>query len=188
VGSTLTFTAAPGEANHATINFTGEVMDTGAPLTPGAGCGVGGPGWVLCGGTLDTFNVDLGDGDDFVLLFAVLGHHATIYGGTGNDTIQDEADTATIQGGPGNDEITSFGGGDDTIRGGDGDDSLWGGGVEGRLDGQAGADTISGNADYSSRGNPVTATADGVADDGEAGENDNVLEARPSSVDRERTT
>ena len=33
-----------------------------------------------------------------------------------------------------------------------------------------------GNVDYSARTNPVTVTADGVADDGEAGENNNVLE------------
>ena len=176
IGSTLTFTGAPGEANHVTINFTGEVMDMGAPLTPGSGCGVGGPGWVLCGGTLETFNIDLGDQDDYVLLFATYGHHATINGGAGADTIEDKEDTATIDGGPGNDQITDFGGGDDVIKGGLGDDSLWGGGEEGSLDGQAGADTIHGNADYSSRTNPVTVTTDGVADDGESGENDNVLE------------
>jgi hypothetical protein len=57
-----------------------------------------------------------------------------------------------------------------TVDGGDGDD---------RIEGTSGADTLSGGAgtdtvDYSLRSRPLQVDLDGVADDGEAGEGDNV--------------
>jgi Ca2+-binding RTX toxin-like protein len=81
--------------------------------------------------------------------------------GDQDDTISQTAGIASrLAGGPGNDRITG-GPGDDVLRGEAGADTLSGGG---------GRDT----ADYSDRTNPVTVTLDGIAGDGEAGENDNV--------------
>lgn len=66
------------------------------------------------------------------------------------------------------------------IFGGDGNDSLTGGGGEDVIDGGLGADTISGGtgstdaASYSTRTNAVTARLNGVADDGELGEGDQI--------------
>ncbi|HEX4734664.1 MAG TPA: hypothetical protein VH247_09645 [Thermoleophilaceae bacterium] len=60
--------------------------------------------------------------------------------------------------------------GNDTITGGPGDDVLSGGGGSDSLSGKDGRDT----ADYSDRSAPVSVSLNGTADDGEAGENDNV--------------
>src|SRR6266542_3989681 len=67
-----------------------------------------------------------------------------------------------------------------TQLGGPGNDVLNGGSQTDALDGGTGADAMSGGGDpydhvlYDSRTAPVTITLDGVADDGEAGEGDNV--------------
>src|SRR6266511_5116940 len=67
-----------------------------------------------------------------------------------------------------------------TQLGGPGNDVLNGGRQTDALDGGTGADAMSGGGDpydhvlYDSRTAPVTITLDGVADDGEAGEGDNV--------------
>jgi hypothetical protein len=65
----------------------------------------------------------------------------------------------------------------DSIYGRGGNDFLLGGAGEDELDGGPGADGISGGPDRDSvsyAGAPVTVTLDGVANDGAAGENDNV--------------
>jgi Ca2+-binding RTX toxin-like protein len=81
--------------------------------------------------------------------------------GDQDDTIsQNTSITSRLQGGNGNDKITG-GPGDDILIGEAGADSLAGGG---------GRDT----ADYSARTAPVTVNLDATANDGEAGENDNV--------------
>jgi hypothetical protein len=87
-----------------------------------------------------------------------------------------------LTGGPG-DNVLSGGAGDDTIDGANGNDTENGGAGEDTF-AQAseianGADALNGGSeidtvDYTSRGNPVAATSDGVANDGEAGEGDNV--------------
>lgn len=78
----------------------------------------------------------------------------TVYGGTGNDNLRGGA-------------------GDDALSGGDNDDTFNGG------DAPDGADTYEGGAgtdiaDYGARTSSVTITIDGVADDGEALEADDV--------------
>jgi uncharacterized delta-60 repeat protein len=73
-------------------------------------------------------------------------------------------------GGAGNDVLTG-GGGADTLRGGDGMDVLDGAGGADLLQGGAGADT----ANYSSRTAALDVTLDGAANDGAAGEADNVM-------------
>jgi Ca2+-binding RTX toxin-like protein len=108
-------------------------------------------------------------------------------GGPNDDTLTGSTVDNQIQGAGGNDTIMGIGGddtlfgefafnsgtpGDDTLNGGNGDDSLAGG---------AGADhMIGGNdfdfVDYSNfaGSNDLTITANNVANDGAAGENDNV--------------
>ena len=105
--------------------------------------------------------VNLDDGND---TFSGMGNAATgntpfvhplaIYGGAGNDTLR--GGTAA-----------------DTYTGGDGDDVFVGGSVADggdHLIGGAGTDT----ADYTARTAPVTISIDGVANDGTAGEHDNI--------------
>src|SRR4051794_27190394 len=65
------------------------------------------------------------------------------------------------------------------LMGGNGDDKLTGGPGDDVLIGEAGADTMAGGggrdtADYSARTAPVTVNLDSKANDGEAGEDDNV--------------
>ena len=84
-----------------------------------------------------------------------------------NDLI--DTDVENLTGGAGNDRLTG-GAGTNVLSGGSGND-LFDGGLGGDLLlGGAGTDT----ADYSARLTPVTADPDGAADDGEAGENDQV--------------
>jgi len=81
--------------------------------------------------------------------------------GAGDDTVTVTGTVpATIADGPGDDRMTG-GGGDDVFAMGTGADVVSGG---------AGSDT----ADYSARTHAVSAKPDGVADDGETGEHDNV--------------
>ena len=102
-------------------------------------------------------------------------------GGAGNDFLDGRAGNDTLLGGPGNDTI--FGGpGDDTVNGGDGNDHENGEDGDDRIVEEFvknGADAIGGGAgqdtlDYSARRDAVTVTKNGAADDGEAGEGDNV--------------
>ena len=81
-------------------------------------------------------------------------------GGAGADTLVGSAGTNVLRGGAGNDSL-SGGGGNDTLDGGADADTLAGG---------SGTDT----ADYSTRSSGVNVSIDGVANDGEPGEADNV--------------
>lgn len=87
-----------------------------------------------------------------------------LFGGDGEDT---------LNGGAGNDRLDG-GDGNDTMNGGDGNDSF----IE--VDSNNGDDTINGEGGtgdavkYSGRGTKVTVTLDGTANDGGAGEADNV--------------
>ena len=156
VGSNILFIADPGEANdvsvtHAVTTFT--ITDAGAPLTAGTGCTQLGPNQVDCpDGGLIGWYVDLNDGNDRVSLSSsgpLL--PANISGGDGGDELRGSGLADTIDGGAGNDV----------------------------LDGTAGGDTFYGGADwdkvdYAPRVNPVVADPGGGADDGEAGEGDDI--------------
>jgi Ca2+-binding RTX toxin-like protein len=83
-----------------------------------------------------------------------------VTGGSGNDSLTGSGSNNSLYGGPGADSL-SGGSGNDLLDGGSGPDVLNGG---------AGTDT----ADYSSRSAPVYLTIDGAANDGEAGEGDNI--------------
>jgi Ca2+-binding RTX toxin-like protein len=147
---------------------------------------------VLVGGSGDDYLIGAtteygGPGDDEI-------HEADYgYGGTGDDAVDtriqgygesgnDTVDAPKAYGGTGNDKVHAAGG-VGKAYGEDGDDSLYGDFLGQVLIGGPGRDTYvyegTGLApavtiDYSARTAPVTVTADGVANDGEAGEHDNV--------------
>jgi Ca2+-binding RTX toxin-like protein len=84
----------------------------------------------------------------------------TIIGGSGDDMISGGTNSVSLVGGAGN----------DTLSGGTGNDTLNGGAGGDEMDGGDGMDEV----DYSDRTGPVNVSFDGNANDGEAGENDNV--------------
>jgi Ca2+-binding RTX toxin-like protein len=102
----------------------------------------------------------------------------------------DQVRRVTISSGDGDDAITfddSFAlptrilgrGGNDTITGGAGSDTILGGAGDDVIDGGLGADFIAGDEGndtltYASRTQPLVVVMDGIANDGEAGEGDNV--------------
>jgi Ca2+-binding RTX toxin-like protein len=112
----------------------------------------------------------------------------------GNDLVDGEAGRDTVEGGSGLDEVRGddgndilYGGdrlefgadSDDRLYGGSGDDQLLGGPANDFLDGGPGADRMGGGAgedtvSYQTRTAHVEVTFDGIANDGERGEGDNV--------------
>jgi Ca2+-binding RTX toxin-like protein len=162
----LTYSAASGEANHLTVSSqNGQIrfQDTGvSSMTAGAGCSPSSAQRVSCSPTAVTaVTIDLGDGSDSLSADVLLPF--AVYGGLGNDQILTFAGDDAVDGGPGNDTIET-GWGDDSIDGGDGGDSISGG---------YGDDTVV----YATRTAGVSVSLDDVANDGAAGEADNV---RPS--------
>jgi hypothetical protein len=96
----------------------------------------------------------------------------TITGGTGNNALSGGSGDDTISGGPDNDTITGGPGGD-TLTGGLGNDAFDEGAAP------TGTDTIAGSGGidrvtYAGRTASVAVTLDGVFNDGEPGEGDNV--------------
>ena len=94
-----------------------------------------------------------------------------VTGGSGDDSLTGGAGNDTLNGGAGDDTLTG-GDGNDVFNGGDGDDSL----VAGALT-TDGADTYNGGAGldvvtYAARSIGVTVSIDGVANDGETGEDE----------------
>lgn len=139
--------------------------------------------------------VDGGDDVDTVDYSARTSSVAVTVGSSADDGGAGEADDvrATVEvvlGGAGDDILTGDGG-DNTLRGGAGDDTLTGGAGNDALYGDDGDDTFDEGAaasgadvivcgagvdfvDYSARSNPLTITMALGADDGEAGEADDV--------------
>ena len=150
------------------VTLTGVELGTangsdGADLVSGAGD-------IVTGGATSLFLTVNGDSDDDVLA-----------GGQGDDTITGGTGNNTLSGGDGDDTLTG-GPGDDTLAGGMGGDTLTGGlgnDVFDEGDSLSGTDTMAGGGGsdrltYAARSAGVTVTMDGVFDDGEAGESDNV--------------
>lgn len=133
--ASVTFTAAPGEANRVLAvpdKQAWVVRDDGAPLSAGDGCVALDTASVRCASTIATpsLSVDTGDGDDTIT--APNGAYLLAEAGAGNDVIHAEGN---LVGGPGDDVL--FGGsGNDELRGGSGVDVLHGG---------AGNDALSGD-------------------------------------------
>ena len=95
-----------------------------------------------------------------------------VIGGDGADSIglgADVVEDTVIQGDGGNDTITG-GGGADNIQAGAGDDSIDGGLGSDSLAGDTGIDSLT----YASRTANLSLFTDGIANDGEAGEGDNI--------------
>src|SRR6478735_4429287 len=95
-----------------------------------------------------------------------------ISGDAGVDTLNGGDGPDTIDAGPGGGEIDD-GPGDDLITGGSGNDNWTAGPGRDTFVPGDGSDSVS----YGGRSTPVTITLDGLADDGEAGEGDNVGQA-----------
>jgi len=181
----FTVTASP------TITAQIEVLDT-AGMTADTGCvGTGDSHIVYC----DPFDIQQaaaflqGGNDSFTMVLdlptvVVAGDgNDTVDGGSKNDQIEGDAGNDTLSGHDGNDTLTDFSGGasangDDEFYGGNGNDFLDGGSM---TDGSgAGGDVLNGGPDvdtvsYAKRTQPLTVTEDNHANDGQAGEGDNVI-------------
>ena len=148
VAGTLRIDSTGNETNDVELWQAGNQMrirDNASPITPGFGCLLITPAIVECPyGGVTDIHATLGDGDDTIRVGQWTFFPSILDGGPGADT---------LTGGPRN----------DTLIGGPGPDAL-NGGVNG-------VDT----ADYSARTNNLGIYADnGIADDGEYGEGDNV--------------
>ena len=203
-GSTLAFSAAPGEVNDLTISESGGVVvvtDTSNLIAPGYGCQSGGwPG----GSTTADHTIYCNVGHPYVVMTADLGDMAdslvstaevdiVVLGGEGNDAIQFDACGygATIHGGAGDDTITVGNGAPPcayrphrSIFGEDGNDVINGTGAGSyAVQGGAGDDTIAtgdGN-DTIDEGLPATANgADTIS--GGAGTDTVTYENRAAGV------
>ncbi len=116
-------------------------------------------------------------------------------GGEGNDTLVSGNGTDELHGGNGNDTMQSFEG-EDVVRGEGGDDSLSAGKEEPSanasdiVDGGPGFDRMPAVDNDYSRGfdEDVSVTNDGVANDGEAGEGDNVISVEGLRVEAGHAT
>jgi Ca2+-binding RTX toxin-like protein len=160
--NTISFDAGSGEQNHLFVLRAPNairMLDTGAPITSGVGCVAVTSAEVVCPhSTPQRIDVALGDMDDFVSVAGGIG--AALEGGDGNDT---------LEGGGGRDHLVA-GAGNDVLLGGGGRDLLDGGPGADSLDGGSGFD----RATYADRVNPVRLTIDGIANDGESGEGDDI--------------
>jgi Ca2+-binding RTX toxin-like protein len=154
----------------ADVDVTLANVELGTITGSDGGDTLSGAGDVVTGGPTSLLLTMSGDsGDD------------TIAGGQGDDTITGGTGSNVLSGGDGDDTLTG-GQGDDTLAGGMGGDTLTGGlgnDVFDEGDSLSGTDTMAGGGGndyltYAGRSAGVTVTMDGVFDDGEAGESDNV--------------
>ncbi len=163
------------------------VRNTDGVTTPGGACDATAE-VVACEGDYDAIVVFGNGGNDEITLRLISSGlpplHGDAWGGQGNDTLKapplngDDQPSSVLAGEDGDDTLLG-GNGDDEVRGGAGNDSV-SGGVPGTdiVDGGPGFDSIpDGGGDYSRAfgSHTLTISLDGVANDGEAGENDNVL-------------
>jgi Ca2+-binding RTX toxin-like protein len=162
-GSQLRYLAGAGQSNDVGIAYSSPgvyaLLDNSG-VTPGPGCTASSSTAVVCtlGAGTPSIAVDLGDGSDDIVVTGPT--PASILGGPGNDEIIGGEGSDRLFGAAGADSLTGNGG-DDTMMGGPGTDSFDGGG---------GTDTTS----YADHLVPVTVTLDGNANDGAAGENEDV--------------
>jgi hypothetical protein len=181
--NTLVVAAAGGEENRIAIDFDRSadewiVRDDGAPLTAGTGCTPQDDGSVRC-------HVISSDDSRFAALARV---HAVVDAGDGNDRIDAvlSHNTMTLKGGPGDDQIAtapdpsatwSLYLPDRLTFSDSGPSWSWNSPT---LDGGPGADVIDNRVrsvaiSYIGRLRGVNVSLDGIANDGEPGEGDNLL-------------
>jgi Ca2+-binding RTX toxin-like protein len=164
IDGTLTVTAAPGKTNAITVNRPGPfvINDTGDTVSAGSGCTQIDERTVSCSvGRIRTVSVLSGDLDDRIF-YNPEGAAGALRGQAGNDLIRLGAAARSSD-----------------LNGGAGNDSLWGAAGNDFFDGGEGADVFTGGTgidavSYRARTTPVIADIDGVADDGAAGERDNI--------------
>lgn len=121
--------------------------------------------------------LDGGPGRDHIEGPSGPGLGTTLLGGAGDDLVKGGEDDDLLDGGPGNDDVDGDDG-NDVVRGGEGDDVVSGGRRFSTdvVDGGPGWDTsLTDWNDTTQAPQPITVSLDGVADDGRAGENDNVV-------------
>jgi Ca2+-binding RTX toxin-like protein len=163
-GDHYTYTAAPGEANDLRITYytaDAEILfddRVAIDASQAGGCVVvsGDPSNIACP-IADGTVVDLGDQNDY---FEGGDGGEVVHGGAGNDDVRGDGGDDVLDGGPGDDDLEKGSpasrAGNDLIVGGDGTDTAWY------------------TSDFYSGTEPVKVTLDGAANDGMAGEADNV--------------
>jgi RTX calcium-binding nonapeptide repeat (4 copies) len=185
-GSTVTYTAAPGEANKVLVSVldagTLSVWDSGARITSASG-----------GCEVVSSDPFAGDTAHCPLPSAVVADL-----GDRDDSYWDWDGPSTVDAGHGNDNPLFGKGGDDVIRGGIGSDLLYGQEGDDTLDGGPGDDYLEGvpcwcedeaithgadtyiggggsdSVTYEGRSENLALSPDGVANDGASGEGDNI--------------
>ena len=186
----FTFVAGSGEENRVLVLRTADVfrvVDAGATILAGPGCRSVSPSEVECSAHgIDTVSVTLKDGNDRVSVgTATL---AWISGGDGDDVLESGEGDDVLDGGAGVD-VLKGGAGQDRLIGGPGSDVLSGGRLATeevtrrvrardfgvgicrvRIARDVAVDAVL----YSGRA-PLDVSLDGIANDGAAGEADNVL-------------
>lgn len=197
--STSGFTANPGEVNNLTVTQSTSGASTltysdanNETTTSDPDCTVTGAGAgnaVTCDATFFSgISISLLDLDDQTTYVDVRNLRVTQDGGDGNDLLRGAQSGGDSFGGDGNDTLFAatpgVGGGffDDFLSGGAGNDTLNGSTTKDQyvqLDGGTGADTINGGpgydaVGYAGRTGALTITLDDQANDGEAGEGDNL--------------
>jgi Ca2+-binding RTX toxin-like protein len=166
----------------------------GLTVTAPAPCEPIGDDLVSCPLPAAGVRMNLAGGDDFAYVSSDLPNvPIAISGGAGNDWLRADTQATTLDGGPGDDRLDG-GKGPDTLIGGDGKDQLDGREGADHLDGGAGDDLLNGDAnkspspdvldggpgydtiesDWEYDDDPVAITTAGGADDGFAGEGDDV--------------
>lgn len=207
-GDTLVLRADPGEANSVTLSSEEpgrlSIYDAAAHALPAGRCQQDDPQYAIVCDIPSAVRVELGDGDDRLVishtapagliivglggdgrdeLKAIAGQtKATFDGGAGPDVLRSEEGDDTLRGGTGADALAG-GPGADVLEGGEDDDTLTGDACDRPapdvLDGGPGLDTLSdwGDCGPGSDRGPVTVTINGRADDGRSGEGDDVRDA-----------
>lgn len=168
-----------GAANGILVDTGPRVRDMAGPLALGDGCTADVDGWVTCtppvaGGHAwrVVLGIDTGAGDDTVALGAGSSGTPTVDLGPGDDRVDITSGAWTVRGGPGADVVHAAQLGPVPPLRADPEaccDVVW--------DGGPGPDRASGAAviaSYAGRTAPVRVTPDGIADDGEVGEGDDV--------------
>jgi Ca2+-binding RTX toxin-like protein len=173
----LRVTAASGVANDVKVSLTDSTFQVSDrdEVVAGTGCTSITRNLAECVVDGPTVSINTFDGDDAVTAPVALQVLVTL--GLGNDTAVTGSAADNVSGNDGADRI-STGAGDDKLFGNNGDDALDGGAGRDTLTGLAGADVLVGGAgtdivNYVGSAD-LGITIDDVADDGAAGEGDDV--------------
>ncbi len=185
-GDTYVLTGDPGRNQFSTrADDNGLLQIHGGNLGANLPAGCSQDAWdndAHCALTAGGLRIDAGAGNDEILIELTTppAMRVTALGGDGDDVLKGYDGDSTLDGGTGNDQV-SGGRGADIVLGGEGDDLVVGDGYVTAspdvIDGGPGLDTSQGDwtdTTVSSATPPVAVSLDGVADDGRAGEGDNV--------------